>query len=58
MRFSRHAASMLFATLSLGTASMAQTPDTPGVTATEIKLGQTAPLSGPVSAYATFRARP
>jgi branched-chain amino acid transport system substrate-binding protein len=54
MRFSRHAASMLFATLSLTTASIAQTPDTPGVTATEIKLGQTVPLSGPVSAYATF----
>jgi branched-chain amino acid transport system substrate-binding protein len=54
MKFSRHAASMLFATLSLTTASMAQTPDTPGVTSTEIKLGQTVPLSGPVSAYATF----
>jgi branched-chain amino acid transport system substrate-binding protein len=36
------------------TACIAQTPDTPGVTATEIKLGQTVPLSGPVSAYATF----
>ena len=54
MRFSRHAASMLFATLSLTAPSIAQTPDTPGVTATEIKLGQTVPLSGPVSAYATF----
>jgi ABC-type branched-subunit amino acid transport system substrate-binding protein len=45
---------MLFATLSLTAPSIAQTPDTPGVTATEIKLGQTVPLSGPVSAYATF----
>ena len=54
MRFSRHAASMLFATLSLTAPSIAQTPDTPGVAATEIKLGQTVPLSGPVSAYATF----
>jgi branched-chain amino acid transport system substrate-binding protein len=54
MRFILHAASILFTTLSLTTASIAQTPDTPGVTATEIKLGQTVPLSGPVSAYATF----
>jgi branched-chain amino acid transport system substrate-binding protein len=54
MRFSRHAASMLFATLSLTASSIAQTSDIPGVTATEIRLGQTVPLSGPVSAYATF----
>jgi len=54
MRFILHAASILLTTLSLTTASIAQTADTPGVTATEIKLGQTVPLSGPVSAYATF----
>jgi branched-chain amino acid transport system substrate-binding protein len=42
------------AAVALTTASVAQTPDTPGVAATEIKLGQTVPLSGPVSAYATF----
>ena len=35
-------------------AAMAQAPADPGVTATEIKLGQTAPYSGPVSAYGTF----
>ncbi len=28
--------------------------DDPGVTATSVKIGQTIPLSGPVSAYATF----
>jgi ABC-type branched-subunit amino acid transport system substrate-binding protein len=49
-----HAASILLATLSLATSVVAQTPETPGVTATEIKLGQTVPLSGPVSVYATF----
>ena len=54
MRGIRHATAFLFATAALTTASIAQTPDTPGVTATEIKLGQTVPLSGPVSAYATF----
>jgi branched-chain amino acid transport system substrate-binding protein len=54
MRLTRHATAILFATISLTTASIAQTPDSPGVTATEIKLGQTVPLSGPVSAYATF----
>jgi branched-chain amino acid transport system substrate-binding protein len=54
MRLIRHATAILFATVALTTASIAQTPDTPGVTATEIKLGQTVPLSGPVSAYATF----
>jgi branched-chain amino acid transport system substrate-binding protein len=54
MRVIRVAGAILFATLALTTASVAQTPDAPGVTATEIKLGQTVPLSGPVSAYATF----
>lgn len=54
MRFMLHATSILLAALSLTTAGIAQTPATPGVTATEIKLGQTVPLSGPVSAYATF----
>lgn len=54
MRFILHAASILLTTLSLTTASIAQTADTPGVTATEIKLGQTVPLSGPASVYATF----
>jgi branched-chain amino acid transport system substrate-binding protein len=32
----------------------AQSAHTPGVSASEIKIGQTLPLSGPVSAYATF----
>ena len=54
MRLIRRATAILFATVALTTASIAQAPDTPGVTATEIKLGQTVPLSGPVSAYATF----
>jgi branched-chain amino acid transport system substrate-binding protein len=43
---------LLLSALTAGSAR-AQTPD-PGVTATEIKLGQTAPYSGPVSAYGTF----
>jgi branched-chain amino acid transport system substrate-binding protein len=38
---------------SAGTAS-AQAKHDPGVTDTEIKLGQTAPYSGPLSAYSTF----
>ncbi len=54
MRFLLHAASIVLAMLSLATLGIAQTPQTPGVTATEITLGQTVPLSGPVSAYATF----
>src|ERR1035437_1251402 len=32
----------------------AQSAHAPGVGASEIKIGQTLPLSGPVSAYATF----
>jgi len=34
--------------------ALAQVHNDPGVTDTEIKLGQTAPYSGPVSAYGTF----
>ena len=34
-------------------ASLARAAD-PGVTATSVKIGQTVPLSGPVSSYATF----
>ena len=34
--------------------ALAQTHNDPGITDTEIKLGQTAPYSGPVSAYGTF----
>jgi ABC-type branched-subunit amino acid transport system substrate-binding protein len=34
--------------------SVAQRADTPGVTATEIKIGQTMPYSGPASAWATI----
>ena len=36
----------------LGRAGAAQQPETPGVTASEIKIGQTMPYSGPASAYA------
>ena len=48
--------SLLAAVLSLCAASsaLAQTRNDPGITDTEIKLGQTAPYSGPVSAYGTF----
>ena len=34
----------------------AQSARTPGVSASEIKIGQTLPLSGPVSAYRDLRA--
>ena len=40
--------------LSLLTAGSAGAQSDPGVTDSEIKLGQTAPYSGPVSAYGTF----
>jgi branched-chain amino acid transport system substrate-binding protein len=48
--------SLLATVLSLCAASsaLAQTHNDPGITDTEIKLGQTAPYSGPVSAYGTF----
>jgi branched-chain amino acid transport system substrate-binding protein len=47
---------LLVAALSLCavTSALAQTRNDPGITDTEIKLGQTAPYSGPVSAYGTF----
>lgn len=46
------AALALGATLTLGTA--AQAADMPGVTDTEIKIGNIAPYSGPASAYSTI----
>jgi ABC-type branched-subunit amino acid transport system substrate-binding protein len=48
--------SLLAAVLSLCAvpSALAQTRNDPGITDTEIKLGQTAPYSGPVSAYGTF----
>ena len=47
------AAAALFPLLS-ATSARAQARTDPGVSDTEIKLGQTAPYSGPVSAYGTF----
>jgi branched-chain amino acid transport system substrate-binding protein len=47
-------AAALIGTASLVHSALAEPANTPGVTDTEIKLGQTVPLSGPVSAYATF----
>src|SRR5258705_12649463 len=38
----------------LGAVALAMAADTPGVTATEIKLGNTNPYSGPASAYGTI----
>ena len=35
-----------------GTSGVAMAENAPGVTATEIKIGQTMPYSGPASAYA------
>lgn len=51
-----HAVATAGAMLSLlaAASAAAQAPPDPGVSATEIKLGQTAPYSGPVSAYGTF----
>lgn len=48
--FARLAASLLMATVVLAPARA----EDPGVTPTSVKIGQTIPLSGPVSAYATF----
>jgi branched-chain amino acid transport system substrate-binding protein len=47
-------AAALIGAASLARSALAEPANTPGVTDTEIKLGQTVPLSGPVSAYATF----
>ena len=44
-------ATVLFA---LATATAAFADDTPGVTATEIKIGNTNPYSGPASAYSVI----
>jgi branched-chain amino acid transport system substrate-binding protein len=48
------AALVPFAVLLSAGSALAQTRSDPGITDTEIKLGQTAPYSGPVSAYGTF----
>jgi branched-chain amino acid transport system substrate-binding protein len=44
----------LLAALTLAYAGLATAADTPGVTATEIKIGNTNPYSGPASAYGTI----
>jgi ABC-type branched-subunit amino acid transport system substrate-binding protein len=48
----RHAAILLAATLGAAAPALAQ--NAPGVTATEIKIGQTMPYSGPVTAFGTL----
>ncbi|MCC2112622.1 MAG: ABC transporter substrate-binding protein, partial [Hyphomicrobiales bacterium] len=40
--------------LTFGLGASAARADDPGVTPTSVTIGQTAPLSGPVSAYSTF----
>ncbi len=40
--------------LALGAGASAARADDPGVTATSVTIGQTIPLSGPVSSYSTF----
>lgn len=40
--------------LALGAGASAARADDPGVTATSVRIGQTIPLSGPVSSYSTF----
>src|ERR1700679_2821691 len=51
-RISRRQAMVLASFAPLATPAIAQTKQTPGVTATEILLGQTMPYSGPASGYA------
>ena len=53
MRF-RTVARLLAVALPLALVSAAVAADTPGVTATEIKIGNTNPYSGPASAYGTI----
>ena len=53
MRF-RTVARLLAVALTLAVVSAAMAADTPGVTATEIKIGNTNPYSGPASAYGTI----
>ncbi|OLB13969.1 MAG: branched-chain amino acid ABC transporter substrate-binding protein [Candidatus Rokubacteria bacterium 13_2_20CM_69_10] len=53
MRF-RTVARLLAVALPLALISAAVAADTPGVTATEIKIGNTNPYSGPASAYGTI----
>ena len=49
-------AARLFASavLAFGLGASVARADDPGVTSTSVTIGQTAPLSGPVSAYSTF----
>ena len=51
-RISRRRAMLLAGSATLATPAIAQTKQSPGVTATEILLGQTMPYSGPASGYA------
>src|ERR1700679_1914700 len=51
-RLSRRRALLLAGSTALATPAIAQTKQAPGVTATEIVLGQTMPYSGPASGYA------
>ena len=51
----RHALSLaLGLALALGSAAPAAEAQTPGVTASEVKIGNTNPYSGPASAYGTI----
>ena len=51
-QISRRQALVLAGSAALATPAIAQTKQSPGVTATEILLGQTMPYSGPASGYA------
>jgi ABC-type branched-subunit amino acid transport system substrate-binding protein len=51
-RLTRRHALSLAGSAALATPSIAQTKESPGVTATEILIGQTMPYSGPASSYA------
>jgi branched-chain amino acid transport system substrate-binding protein len=53
-RFSTLAIASVFALAASATTALAQKKYDPGATDTEIKIGQTAPFSGPASAYATI----
>src|ERR1700749_1267663 len=52
--FSRKGSLLATVLFALGSAAVAAADDTPGVTATEIKIGNTNPYSGPASAYSVI----
>ena len=50
----KHLIATVTAMLALATAGIATAQQSPGVTATEIKIGQTMPYTGPVAAFSAL----